>query len=287
MSVHPTEVQELAARQVDIVAVWQLLRLGWTTSKAEWWINQNEWRPVHNGVYALTRAPLTRRQLWFAATLTTPATALSHGSAGACIGFRRFAPGYETVVRLGTGRRTRHEGLLVHRSLLLAGEITRWNGILVTRPERTMIDIAAGGLSDRSTARMFREGLRLRTTTIRRMERALERHRGRRGTRLFRELAARYGDIPYERARSDAEARALERLHDAGGEQPLLNHMVAGEEADLVYLREKRIIEIDGPQYHRFPEEDARKKAIWKKAGFTVTRVPSDEIYAETAPPAW
>lgn len=211
--------------------------------------------------------------------MTTPATALSHGSAGACIGFRRFEPGYESVVRLGTGRITRHDGLLVHRSLRLAGEVTRWHGILVTTPERTMIDIAAGGLPDRSIGRMFREALRLKTTTVRRVSRALDRHPRRGGTRVLRELTARYADIPYERARSDAEARGLELLHDASSEPPLVNHRVAGEEADLVFPRTKEIIEIDGPQYHRFPDEDARKQALWERAGYTVTRVPSDEIY--------
>jgi hypothetical protein len=279
MSVHPQEVQELAARQADVVAVWQLRRLGWTARRAEWWITSNEWRAVHAGVYALTRAPLTRRQLWFAATLTTPRTALCNGSAGACIGFWSFDPGYETVVRAGTGRVTRHDGLLVRRSLVLAGEVMRWNGILVTTPERTMIDVAAGRLHERSIGRMFREALRLKVTTVRRVERALERHKGRRGTRVLGELAARYADIPYERTRSDAEARGLELLHDMDAEPPLVNHRVAGEEADLVFLRTKEIIEIDGPQYHRFPDEDSRKQAKWEKAGFTVTRIPSDEIY--------
>jgi hypothetical protein len=142
-----------------------------------------------------------------------------------------------------------------------------------------MIDIAAGGASDRSVGRMFREALRLKTTTVRRMELALDRHRGRRGTRLLRELATRYGDIPYERARSDAEARGLELLHDSGAEPPLVNHRVAGEEADLVFLRRREIIEIDGPQFHRFSDEDERKQAKWEAAGFRVIRLPSWEIY--------
>ena len=51
------------------------------------------------------------------------------------------------------------------------------------------------------------------------------------------------------------------------------------EEADLAWPDLKRIIEIDGPQYHRFPEEDARKQGIWERAGFTVRRRPSDAVY--------
>ena len=262
-----------------MVAAWQLRRLGWSFRQVEWWVESNGWRVVHPGVYSLTRAPLTRRQLWFAATLTTPASALSHGSAGACTGFYSFDPGYETIVRPGTAGVLRQNGLLVRRSLVLPGDVTRWDGILVTTAERTMIDIAATGLADHAVGRMFREALRLKRTSVRRVQRALDRHRGRRGTRVLRELAAEYAAIPYERTRSDAEARALELLHDADIEPPRVNYRVAGEEADLVWLREKAIVEIDGPQFHRFPAEDARKQAKWEKAGFTVTRIPSDEIY--------
>ena len=39
------------------------------------------------------------------------------------------------------------------------------------------------------------------------------------------------------------------------------------------------IIEIDGPQFHQFPDEDARKQARWEAAGFTVRRIPSDQVY--------
>ena len=54
---------------------------------------------------------------------------------------------------------------------------------------------------------------------------------------------------------------------------------IAGEEADLVWPARRWIIEIDGPQYHRFPEEDARKERAWQGAGYTVRRIPSDDIY--------
>lgn len=244
----------------------------------EWWVGSNGWHAIHAGVYALTRAPLTRRQLRFAATLTTPQSTLSHESGGDLFGFYSFAPGYEIITRPGSCGTTRLDGLVVRRSLHLAGQVTRWDGILVTMPERVMIDIAAR-LGDRSIGRMFREALRLKRTTVRRVEQALAVHRGRRGTRVLRELAKAYAEIPYERARSNAEARALELLHDARVEPPLLNHVVAGAEADLVWLRHGLIVEIDGPQFHRFADEDARKQALWEKAGFTVTRIPSGEIY--------
>ena len=84
--------------------------------------------------------------------------------------------------------------------------------------------------------------------------------------------------IPYGRTRSDAEGLALEHLHDAR-EKPRVNVRIAGEEADLVFDEAREIVEIDGPRFHRFPEEDARKERLWSEAGFTVRRAGSDAVY--------
>jgi very-short-patch-repair endonuclease len=62
-----------------------------------------------------------------------------------------------------------------------------------------------------------------------------------------------------------------------------VNVRIAGEEADLVWFSRRVIVEIDGPQYHRFREEDARKQALWEGAGYTVRRAPSDRVYKAPA----
>jgi very-short-patch-repair endonuclease len=38
-------------------------------------------------------------------------------------------------------------------------------------------------------------------------------------------------------------------------------------------------VEIDGPQFHQFPDEDRRKQLAWRTAGFTVRRIVSDRVY--------
>jgi very-short-patch-repair endonuclease len=58
---------------------------------------------------------------------------------------------------------------------------------------------------------------------------------------------------------------------------------IAGEEADLTWPERSRIIEIDGPQYHQFAAEDARKQRIWESAGYTVRRIASDLVYEAPA----
>jgi very-short-patch-repair endonuclease len=271
-------LRELAAAQADIIAAWQLLAGGWTRRMVDHHARHHGWRPVHRGVFALTHAPLTRRQRWIAATLTTRHSVLSHASAGACFGFRPWEGRYEVVTRPGSGGPERFGGLLVCRSNCLDGDTTRYDGTRITTAARTLIDLAAQ-LDEKAIKRMFREALRLKVTTRAQLLATLYRHRGRRGTRLLLELTTRYGQLPYARTRSDAEALAIELLHDAGIEPPRVNMRIAGEEADLVWPDRRRIIELDGPQYHRFPEEDARKQAAWEGAGYTVRRLPTDAVY--------
>ena len=276
MDVH---LRELAAAQADVVAAWQLMARGWTRMAIEHHARQAGWRFVHRGVYARTLAPLTQLQRWMAAALTAPDTFLSHRSAAACWGFHAADAAVETVTRDGSGGPRRLGSVLVRRSSRLAGETTVCNGVPITTPARTLIDIAAD-LPDRFVGRAFREALRLKLLTPRDLARALERHRGRRGTRVLWDLTERYSSLPYRRTRSNAEARALEILHDAHLELPRVNVRIAGEEADLVWPNQHVIVEIDGPQFHQFRDEDARKQERWKGAGYVVRRISSDDVYA-------
>jgi len=62
-----------------------------------------------------------------------------------------------------------------------------------------------------------------------------------------------------------------------------VNAKVARKEADLSWPRRKRIVEIDGPQFHQFPDEDAQKEEAWRKAGYTVRRIDSYSVYDNPA----
>lgn len=265
----------LAERQADLVAGWQLRATGWTRAMIEQRVHDHQWRVVHPGVYALTRAPLTRRQLWIAATLSAPGTVLSHASAGACWAFRPWQGAFEMVTRHGSGGPRLIGSLRVARSSTLDGQVTETDGIPIVTAERALIDLAPA-LGTTQLGRGFREALRLKTTTANAVSRALH---GQRGTAALVALCDRYATIPYHRCRSDAECRALEVLHDAGVAPPAVNERVAGVEADLSWPARRLIVEIDGPQFHQFAEEDARKQAIWERAGYSVRRIPSGHVY--------
>jgi very-short-patch-repair endonuclease len=275
-------LKRLAAKQGDVVAVWQLREAGWTWHAIQHWVRKSGWRVVHPGVYALTAAPLTRHQKWIAATLTTPDSVLSHASAAACWGFRRPEGSFEIVTRPGSSGPRQGKGLLVLHSKTLDGDTTTREGIRITTGARTLIDLAPH-LGDRQVGTAIREALRLNATSTQQLFRTLDRHRGRRGTARLRELTTRYDTLPYNRTRSNPEARALEVLHDAGINAPRVNTRIAGEEADLAWPEHKLIIEIDGPQYHQFPDEDARKQGTWMRAGYVVRRIDSQAVYDDPA----
>jgi very-short-patch-repair endonuclease len=58
-----------------------------------------------------------------------------------------------------------------------------------------------------------------------------------------------------------------------------LNRVIAGEEADLVFAERRLIVEIDGGPFHLDRGADARKEAAWTSAGWTVRRLPSEDVY--------
>jgi len=266
------------AREHDGVVSWAGLREA-GMSEAQVRCAVAALRTLHDGVFLTGHGRLTDHQRRLAATLTGPGTVLSHASAGALHGFRRAvrAP-FEVVTRQGSGGPRRIGALLVCRSSTLAGEVVLRNGIPVTSPTRTVIDLSAA-LSPRGRAKAVREGIRLGPFTALELRLAAARHRGRRGTSGLADLAARLERLAIGRTRSDAEARALEVLQAAQLPQPVVNVCYAGEEADLSWPEHRRIVEIDGPQFHRDAAEDARKERVWQLAGWTVDRISSDTVF--------
>ncbi len=271
-------LREFATRQSDLVAAWQLRGEGWTVKRIRHQAGARGWRRVHQGVYALTQGPLTRRQQWIAAVLTAPNTVLSHASAGDCFGFRPFKGTYETVTRPGSGGPRRFGGVLVFRSKTLTAHTTVRDGIAITTPERTIINLCPD-LDAKERARAIRDAIRLKCTTALSLAASLSAHPNKPGGKHLRELAARYASLPIDLTRADSEAIALDLLQQAGIELPKVNHRIAREEADLVWLKQRVIVEIDGPQFHQFRDEDLRKQAAWESAGFLVHRIPSDDVY--------
>jgi very-short-patch-repair endonuclease len=167
----------------------------------------------------------------------------------------------------------RKPGIRIHRTTQLSNdEITRREGIPVTTPARTIIDVAP-------TLRMAA------------LEQLLaEAHRKRLGAQLHT-LIARYPRRPGVPAlkgmldakprftRSKAERRVLEALRSAGF-NPETNVDLAGNEVDL-YLPDHRIvIEVDGGPFHSSRPDrrrDYARDAKLQALGYVVIRVDADD----------
>lgn len=271
----------VAGRQHNRIALTQLHALGLSAHAVEHRVAAGRLVLVEQGVYAIAPVLDDPRGRWKGATLTAPGTQLSHASAAAAWGARPRRPHharFETVTRPGRGGPRRHGGLLVHRSGTLDGETTTHLGIPITTVERTLIDLAPH-LGDRALAKAAREAIRLRLTDAERLRAALGRHRGRRGVARLAGIVAGLAGLPLGRTRSDAEARALEVLAHAGRPLPDVNRLIAGREADLSWPAHRLIIELDGPQFHLDPGEDAMRQAAWESAGWTVRRLPTDAVF--------
>lgn len=271
--------QGFAAEQDDLVARWQLVGAGIHAAAVGRLLATPWWTKIHDGVYATNLAPVTERQWLRGATLSAPETYLAAASAGHVWGIRRLRRhSFVVVVRPGSGGPKRVGDLLVRRSTRLEGFVTTHDGHPITTVERTLIDLAPY-LRPRQLARAVREALRLRLTTPAKLAGATLALRGARGTRRVRDLAIRYARLDLPGVRSDAESYAQELIDAAGLPRPANNRIVAGEEADLVWFDARVIVELDGPQFHLFPDEDLRKQAVWEADGWTVLRISTDDVY--------
>ncbi|WP_354700762.1 hypothetical protein DSM112329_01049 [Paraconexibacter sp. AEG42_29] len=235
-------------------------------------------RRLQDGVCLTGYAPVTDLQRRMAATLTAPRTVLADQNAACHWDFLSREPRAVSVVRPGRRGIERTSTLVVRYSATLDGNVVRRHGLWVTSAERTVIDVWPQ-FQGRAQARLLREAVRLRHTSVPQLLLALHDHRGRRGVASLREVCALYARLPLGRCRSDAEIEGLVILDAAGVALPEVNEVRAGEEADFSWPERRLIIEIDGPQFHRDPLEDARKARIWSRAGWTVRRISSNDLY--------
>jgi hypothetical protein len=273
------QIAQVAGSQFNRISRRQLNEIGLTDAAVSRWVAAGRLIAVEEGVFAV--APLREDDdwgRWMGATLTAPESALSHTSAANAWGVLSLHEAFVTITRPGSGGPRLHGGVFAFRSSTLSGEVTQLQEIPITSISRTLLDLART-VSPRALARAVREAVRLEHTTLVQLGDRLGEYRGRRGTRRLAQVLARYAGLPLERARSGAEIRALEMLRAAGRRLPRLNIRVAGEEADLSWPDARLIIEIDGGPFHLDRGEDARKQRCWEQAGWTVRRIPSEDVY--------
>jgi very-short-patch-repair endonuclease len=263
----------MATAQHGVIAVRQLMTLGYTRSQIRRRVEGGRLLRVHRGVYAVGHSRLTRRGTWMAAVLACgPDALLSHRSAGALWGIIRPAslPPDVTV----PGARHQRPGPRLHsaRGLTAADRAIR-EGIPLTGLPRTLLDLATVLRPDR-LERAIEEAERLELFDLRAIDQLLAGCRGRRGVARLRAALSNYREPAF--TRSELERRFLELVKAAGLPRPSANAWVEGHEVDALWWRERLVVELDGYEFHRTRaahERDRRRDEELSLSGYQVIRL--------------
>jgi Transcriptional regulator, AbiEi antitoxin/Protein of unknown function (DUF559) len=259
----------LAGRQRGYITRRQLLDLGLGPDAVAYRVRTGRLIPVHAGVYAVGHAPVSSPDRAYAAVLACgPAAILSHGTAASLWGVdKRWQTPFEVTVPSVR----RRPGIRIHRAKLYRRDIRRHDGIRVTSPARTVLDIAPR-LTDRALTRAvndLRIARHLRATDLQDLINRCPTHHG---VPRLRALV----DPHRGPTRSELED-AFQDLTERYGLPPaLINARVAGYEVDVLFPEEKVIVELDGYEFHgtrQAFEGDRERDATTLQAGFATVRL--------------
>jgi very-short-patch-repair endonuclease len=275
-------VWKLAERQYGVVAREQLLELGFRPQGIKHRVAKGRLHPLWRGVYAVGRPQISKEGRWMAAVLTCgPHAILSHGTAAALWKIRRDSGGPIDVTTPPAPVRSR-PGIRIRRCRTLTEEdLARRDGIPVTSPARTLIDLSTQ-LSPSRIERAINEADKLDLIDPESLRSALEDRRGQRGVRALREILDR---ATFTLTDSELERRFLRIIPRAGLAEPLTQQAVNGFRVDFFWPDLGLVVETDGLRYHRTPtqqQSDRIRDQAHAKAGLTPLRFTHAQVAFES-----
>lgn len=217
----------------------------------------------------------------------SPGSALSH-EAAAVLGGVLGAARTPVVITVPRGReRARSDRVIVHwtKVPIPPEDITTIDGIPVTTPARTLIDLATVE-SEHVIERCLDDMLRRRLVSLPFLEKWLDdpARKGHRGLPLVRRLVAARATVGL--TESPLETDVLRLLRNAGLPIPMVQYEIKDDRGviarlDFAYPDEKVAIEADGFRYHDrrggFDRERARGNEI-ESMGWAVLRITAAHI---------
>lgn len=265
------EIANLATRQQTQIARWQLHELGLDNKAIARRVSRGVLFRSLPGVFSVGHPPTTTLAWAFAAVLACgPDAVLSHDSAAAL---------WEMGPRLGrpfhvTARSDRRiSGVIVHRSKLTRREITRQQGIPVTTPARTALDIATTW-TPKELARAVNNAMHQGYLHEAGLNGLVDRSAGRRGVRKLRPLATRAK--AQQPTRSEFEDAFLAFTEVYGLPTPQTNVKIAGHVVDAYFPDHRLIVELDGYEFHKDRatfESDRDRDANHAAMGLSTLRI--------------
>ena len=268
-------IAAVAAKQFGYVTREQLLALGLGRRAIQYRVAIGRLIPAYAGVYAVGHRPVGPLPRAFAAVLACGDHAvLSHGSAATLWGFDKdwHTPYEVTVPSLRTRR-----GIRVHRSRVLARPDATWQlGIRVTSPARTILDNAPR-LTGNRLSRFVNDALRTPYLHVPSLADVLNRNPSHPGAKRL---------LPFVHDRSAPTNSPLEDDFLAfarryGLPMPTTNTYLFGYEIDVLYPRERVIVEVDGYEFHSDRdsfERDRERDAVMLAAGYVTFRITKERL---------
>jgi very-short-patch-repair endonuclease len=162
-------------------------------------------------------------------------------------------------------------------------DVTEIDGIPVTTLARTFLDLAEV-VPQRHVARAMEEAERQQLIDLNAIHQTLERNPGRHGHKPLRAILIDAVIEPW--SRSELEAAFLQLCKDHGIRKPIVNAAIGDYEADMLWLPEKVIVELDSRAYHLNPssfEADRDKDTALQLALYRVFRVTDYNLQRDPA----
>lgn len=266
----------MAGRQHGVVSARQLAEFGYARETISRWKREGRLHPVQRGVYAVGHEALTWEGRLLAAVLANEPAVASHVTAAWIHGLLRSRPG--TFHLTAPSRRHRKALVVVHFARLDPEDVITVNGIPVTSPARTVLDLAAGDVG-RLLERADEAGLLDR----RRFEATVARAGGHPGRAKFAAALRAYKPEGVV-LRSNLEKRFRRLALAAGLPRPQTNVVVEGYELDAYWEAEGFAVELDVYATHGSPrsfEADRERADDLLLAGIELIRVTDVRLTRE------
>ena len=273
-------IAALADRQWGLVTREQLLALGLSSGAVDRRLAAARLRPLHRGVYAVGHRWLRREAHRLAAVL-----ACGDGR-GAQPRVRGGALGIAAV----RGDADRRDGAAERPAAplghprppprrLAVREVTEHDGVPVTTPARTLLDLAAT-LPRRSVERALDQAEVLRLFDATALHAIAAAHRGRPGAPLLAALLREHA-AGTTLTRSELEEAFLRLCDRAGLPRPVVNGRAHGVESDFAWPARALVAEVDGFAFHRTRrafERDRARDAVLAAAGVRTLRFTARQV---------
>jgi very-short-patch-repair endonuclease len=244
-------VAAIAAKQHGVFSVQQVVEVGGSRALVHRRIAAGRWVRLSCGALAFAGSPVSFHAQVVAACLRAGDWSFaSHETASQLW----LATGASVGVHLWSPSRVRATGISAHRGRLEKSDVTRLGAIPITRPERTLIDLASTSAHEQLEGTLD-EFLRRELIQLRRLEKRLAAvgGSGRRGVRFLRSLIDERRDAGV--SESELETRLLRALREERLPIPLTQYEIRHEgrlvaRADFAYPEVKLAIEAYGKGHH-------------------------------------